>query len=263
MEINAEKVKNVGELFDLTDKVAIITGATGGLGHGIALAFAGAGADIVVSGRNREKLEELASEIGRLGRQGMAVPADLTVPDDVDGLVAATVEKFGRVDILMNCPGLLILKPTIEYEVGDWEKMVKVNLESIFLACRAAGRVMVKQRYGKVISISSVRGLQGRPDDPAYGPCKAAVNHLMRTLAVEWAPYNITCNAIAPTFIRTELNAWQLDDAAFKQRVVSRIPMGRLGRIEDLFGTAIFLASDASSFVTGMTIYVDGGWTVG
>jgi 2-dehydro-3-deoxy-D-gluconate 5-dehydrogenase len=262
LEITADKVKNISKLFSLENKVALVTGATGGLGHGIALAYAGAGADVVVSDLNAERTHELAAEIEKTGRRALAVPADATDPADVDRVVAAAIEKFGRIDILFNALGMLILKPTIDYVVSDWEKMVKVNLESIFLFCRAVGRVMIAQDYGKVVSISSVRGLQGRADDPAYGPCKAAVNHLMRTLGVEWAPYHITCNSIAPTFIRTELNAWQLDDQAFYDKVVSRIPMGRLGAIDDLFGAAIFLASDASNFITGMTVYVDGGWTV-
>jgi NAD(P)-dependent dehydrogenase (short-subunit alcohol dehydrogenase family) len=171
------------------------------------------------------------------------------------------VERFGRIDILVNSAGIVSLKPTIEFPLEEWRRIIAVNLEGAFLCCKEVGKAMLRQERGKIINMSSVRGLQGRANDPAYPASKGAINLLTKSLAIEWAAKGINVNAIAPTFIRTDLNAFMLDDPPTRDWVLSRIPMGRVGQIWDLFGAAVFLASPASDFITGQTLYVDGGWT--
>lgn len=261
MDIPMESVRRVPELFNLTDKVAVVTGGTKGLGRGMSLALAAAGADVAVVARSKSELDEVAEEIKSLGRDGLGVPTDVTDPEAVAAMVDTVVSHFKRIDILINAAGMIIMKPTLEFPVKEWEQVIKLNLEGTFLTCQAVGRVMVEQQKGKIINMSSVRGHQARANDPAYPASKAAVNLLTKSLAIEWAPYNITVNAIAPTFIKTDLNTFLLDDPKVRNWVVGRIPMGRVGNIEDLFGAAVFLASEASDFITGQVLYVDGGWT--
>jgi NAD(P)-dependent dehydrogenase (short-subunit alcohol dehydrogenase family) len=176
-------------------------------------------------------------------------------------MVQSVVSEFGRIDILVNSAGIVSLKPTIEFPLDEWRKIIRVNLEGTFICCKQVAKAMLQQRRGKIINMSSVRGHQGRANDPAYPASKGAVNLLTKSLAIEWAQHGITVNAIAPTFIRTDLNASMLDDRPTREWVLSRIPMGRVGQIWDLFGAAVFLASPASDFITGQTLYVDGGWT--
>lgn len=261
MDIPMDKVRAVPQLFDLTDRVAVVTGGNKGLGRGMALALAAAGADVAVVARSKPELESVAAEIKSLGRDGLGVPTDVTDPDAVASMVDAVVGHFERIDILVNAAGMIIMKPTLEFPVKEWQQVVRLNLEGTFITCQAVGRVMVEQKRGKIINISSVRGHQARANDPAYPASKAGVNLLSKSLAIEWAPYNITVNAIAPTFIKTDLNTFLLDDPKIRNWVVGRIPMGRVGNIEDLFGAAVFLASPASDFITGQVLYVDGGWT--
>jgi NAD(P)-dependent dehydrogenase (short-subunit alcohol dehydrogenase family) len=168
---------------------------------------------------------------------------------------------LGRIDILVNSAGVVALKPTVEFPVDEWQWIMDVNLRGTFLCCKEVAKVMLVQEQGKIINMSSVRGHQGRANDPAYPASKGAVNLLTKSLAIEWAKQGIQVNAIAPTFIRTELNASMLDDEATRDWVLSRIPMGRVGQIWDLFGLVVFLASPASDFITGQIIYLDGGWT--
>lgn len=259
--IPREKLEEVRSLFSLTDQVAIVTGGSRGLGRGIALALAAAGAHVAPVSRTQADLDAVADEIRALGRQALPLAADITAEAQVQALVQQTVDAFGRIDILVNAAGIVILKPTIEFPVEEWERVIRVNLEGTFLSCKEVAKVMLQQGRGKIINMSSVRGLQGRAKDPAYPASKGAVNLLTKSLAIEWAQQGITVNAIAPTFIRTDLNAFMLDDDTTRNWVLSRIPMGRVGQIWDLFGAVIFLASRGSDFVTGHTLYVDGGWT--
>jgi NAD(P)-dependent dehydrogenase (short-subunit alcohol dehydrogenase family) len=260
-EIPREKLEGLLSQFALTDRVAVVTGGSRGLGRGIALALAAAGAHVVPVSRTQADLEAMAREIHSLGRRSLPVAVDVTDEAEVQAMVREVVDEFGRIDILVNSAGIVSLKPTTEFPLEEWRWIIRVNVEGTFLCCKEVGKVMLQQERGKIINMSSVRGLQGRANDPAYPASKAAVNLLTKSLAIEWARKGIRVNAIAPTFIRTDLNAFMLDDLPTRDWVLSRIPMGRVGQIWDLFGAAVFLASPASDFITGQTLYVDGGWT--
>jgi NAD(P)-dependent dehydrogenase (short-subunit alcohol dehydrogenase family) len=260
-EIPREKLEAVPSLFGLADRVAVVTGGSRGLGRGIALGLAAAGAHVVPVSRTQADLEVVAGEIRALGRRALAVAVDVTEESSVQGMVRRVVDEFGHIDILVNSAGIVSLKPTVEFPIEEWQQIIDVNLRGTFICCKEVGKMMLEQARGKIINLSSVRGHQGRANDPAYPASKGAVNLLTKSLAIEWAQRGIQVNAIAPTFIRTELNAFLLDDPATRDWVLSRIPMGRVGQIWDLFGLAVFLASPASDFITGQTIYLDGGWT--
>jgi NAD(P)-dependent dehydrogenase (short-subunit alcohol dehydrogenase family) len=260
-KIPREKLASVPSLFSLTDCVAIVTGGSQGLGRGIALALAAAGAHVCPLSRTDTAVAAVAEEIRSLDRRSLPLAIDVTEEIQVQEMVQRVVAEFGRIDILVNSAGIVSLKPTTEFPVEEWRKIIRVNLEGTFLCCKEVGKVMLQQGRGKIINMSSVRGHQGRANDPAYPASKGAVNLLTKSLAIEWAQRGITVNAIAPTFIRTDLNASMLDDQPTREWVLGRIPMGRVGQIWDLFGAAVFFASPASDFITGQTLYVDGGWT--
>jgi len=246
--------------FRLDGKVALVVGGNKGLGQAMALALASAGADVCVVGRGPAGLEETARAITELGRKGMFIAADVTDEAQVGRMVAQMMEAFGRIDVLVNSQGAVYLQPTIEFDTQEWQRVIDVNLKSLFLCCKHVGRVMLSQGKGKIINISSVRGFQGRAQDPAYAPSKGAVNQLTHSLAIEWGPQGINVNAIAPVFTRTAMSAPSLDDPTTRAWVLGRIPMGRVGELDDLFGPVVFLASNASDFVNGHVLLVDGGW---
>jgi NAD(P)-dependent dehydrogenase (short-subunit alcohol dehydrogenase family) len=260
-KIPLEKLEAVPGLFSLTDKVAVVTGGSRGLGRGIALALAAAGAHVAPVSRTQADVETVAKEIRSLGRRALPLAIDITDEVQVQAMAKQMLDEFGHIDILVNSAGIVSLKPTIEFPMEEWRKIIRVNLEGTLLCCREIGRAMLGQERGKIINMSSVRGMQGRANDPAYPASKGAINLLTKSLAIEWAQKGINVNALAPTFIRTDLNAFMLDDPATRDWVLSRIPMGRAGQIWDLFGAAVFLASPASDFITGHILYVDGGWT--
>jgi NAD(P)-dependent dehydrogenase (short-subunit alcohol dehydrogenase family) len=260
-KIPDEKLQAVPDLFSLAGRVALVTGGSRGLGRGIALALAAAGAHVAPASRTEGDLQAVAAEVRALGRRACPVAVDVTDEASVQAMVQRVTNEWGRIDILVNSAGIVSLKPTVEFSVEEWQQILDVNLRGTFICCKEVGKLMLAQGGGKIINMSSVRGHQGRANDPAYPASKGAVNLLTKSLAIEWAKQGINVNAIAPTFIRTDLNAFLLDDPATRDWVLSRIPMGRVGQIWDLFGLAVFLASPASDFITGQTIYLDGGWT--
>ena len=255
-----ELVLSTLDRFRLDGKVALVVGGTRGLGQAMALALAAAGADVCVVGRGPAGLEETASAITALGRRGSYFAADVTDEAQVEGMVAHMVETYGKIDILVTSQGVVALQPTETFETATWQHVIDVNLKSVFLCCKHVGRVMLERGKGKIILISSVRGFQGRAQDPAYAPTKGAVNQLTHSLAIEWGPKGINVNAIAPVFTRTAMAAPALDDPATRAWVLGRIPMKRVGELDDLFGPVVFLASEASNFVNGHVLLVDGGW---
>lgn len=255
------KASHVLDSFKLDGRAAVVIGGSGGIGEAIALALAGAGAKVAVASRRQEACLHVAAQIETIGRESLAIGVDATQFASLQDMAEHVTRRWGRIDILVNSAGTVHIEPTVNYPEETYDFVMDINLKSIFLACKAVAPFMLQQKYGKIINISSVRSFQGRAGDPSYPASKAGVNLMTKSFALEWAKENITVNAIAPTFIRTELNTFQLDDPEFRSWVISRIPMGRTGEPDDLMGAAIFLASDASRFVTGHVLLVDGGWT--
>jgi len=248
--------------FDLTGKVALVVGGAGGIGKAQALGLAEAGADVIVASRNLDHLKPVAEEIEKTGRKSMAVTVEITEEPSVREMVKRVLEKFPRIDILVNAAGLAIRKPAETFPIDEWQKVMDINARGTFLTCQAVGREMIKNRYGKIINVSSVRGRYGLPADyAAYCASKGAVDTLTRTLACEWAKYNVLVNAVAPTIVETDLTRPALADPEYAKRMASRIPLGRWAKPEDIVGATIFFASPASDFITGQILYIDGGVT--
>ncbi|MCK4952843.1 glucose 1-dehydrogenase [Candidatus Bathyarchaeota archaeon] len=249
-------------LFDLTDKVAIVTGGAGGLGRPTSLGLADFGANVVVTDIKREALEKVKSEIEQLGRESLAITCDVTNPEDVKKMVKQTMDKFGRIDILVTYAGRNIPKPAEEYPYEDWKSIIDLNVTGVFLCNQEVGKVMIKQKRGKIVNVSSVRGRYGlKRNYIGYCTSKGAVDMITRTLACEWAKFNVLVNAIAPTVVETPLTAHILANPDFAKSMKDRIPLGRWGFPDDLIGAVIYFASDASNFITGQILYIDGGVT--
>ncbi|MDI6807190.1 MAG: glucose 1-dehydrogenase [Candidatus Aenigmarchaeota archaeon] len=249
------------ELFDLTDKVAIVTGASRGLGKSMAIGLAQAGANIVVT--DVLDVNDTVKEIEKLGRECIGIKVDVTQKKDVDAMVQQTVDKFGKIDILVNNAGILRMSPAEEMKEEDWDKVIAVNLKGEFLCAQAVGKQMIKQKSGRIINIASVAGQFGFPQAAAYDCSKGGVILLTKALAAEWAKYNIRVNAIAPGVFATAMTEDMLKSKEFMEMVKKNVPMGRVGQPEELVGVVVFLASEASSYVTGHVLVVDGGWTAG
>ncbi|MGH7320821.1 MAG: SDR family oxidoreductase, partial [Candidatus Rokuibacteriota bacterium] len=212
--------------------------------------------------RDKAALEQVASRVAALGRRAVVHPIDLQRLDGIPGLFEAAVKGPGRLDILVNNAGTNIRRPAIEFSEADWDTVVNLNLRAAFFCAQAAGRIMVPQRSGKVVTIASMAGVVGLPTGSIYAATKAGVSAFTRTLAVEWAPHNVQVNCIGPGYIRTKLTEPLFANPEWVERVTRRIPMGRTGEVGDLLGTVLFLASPASDYMTGQTLYVDGGWIV-
>ena len=257
-----QKVHDVPGYFDLTGRKALVVGGTTGLGQAMALALAKCGADVCVAGVGEAGFKETENAINSLGRKGMALSVDATVEKNVIGMMDKVVSAFGRLDILINSQGAVHLEPSTEFDMDVWDKVMAVNVRSVVLTCKHAGREMLKNKYGRIINISSVRGFQGRAGDLAYSTSKGGINQLTKSLAIEWGPHGINVNGIAPSFVRTEISAPVLNDPVRRDWVYSRSPMGRIGELDDLFGPAVFLASNACGFVNGHILMVDGGWLI-
>ena len=252
----------MANLFDLTGKVALVVGGAGGIGRALAVGLAESGADVIVADRQLDHLEEVADKIRTLGRQWQAVTVDVTQEQSVADMVKRILEVSPRIDILVNVHGVAIRKPADTFPIDEWQQVMDVNTRGTFLCCQAVGRVMIKQRSGKIINTSSVMGRYGLPADyTAYCASKGAVDTLTRTLACEWAKHNVLVNAIAPTIVETELTRSALANPEYAKMMKSRIPLGRWAMPEDIVGPTVFLASKASDFITGQIIYIDGGVT--
>ena len=252
----------MADLFDLNGKVALVTGGVGGIGTALTLGLAECGADVVVADLKLDAFGELEKKISALGRKSLAVSVDVTDEKSVADMVKKALEVFPTIDILVNAHGIAIRKPADTFPIDEWQRVMDVNTRGTFLTCQAVGRVMIKQKSGKIVNMSSVRGIYGLPTDyAAYCPSKGAVDTLTRTLACEWAKYNILVNAVGPTIVETELTRTALADPEYAARMKARIPLGRWAMPEDIVGPVVFLAAPASDFVTGQIVYIDGGVT--
>jgi len=250
------------EIFKLDGRVALVTGGNKGLGFVMAQALAEAGADVVVTSRKRENAEASASAIAQAtGRRTLGVVVDVTDAKQINIMVQTTLEAFGRIDILVNNAGINIRKPIEEFDEASWDQVQATNLKAPFLCCQAVGRQMKEQRSGRIINIASMLGLTALPERSAYCASKAGLIHLTKVLALEWAPYNVTVNALCPGPFATDLNSPVINNPQANQYFLNHIPLGRWGRPEELKGVITFLASDASSFMTGAAVAFDGGWT--
>ena len=250
------------KIFDLSSKVALVIGGTGGLGKDMALALAEYGADVVVASRHPENGKDVVEQIQRLGRRAQALAVDILNEDDVRELTAKVVAEFRRIDILLNGAGTNVWQKAEEYSVENWDKVVDINLKGTFIVSREVGKYMIQQGGGKIINISSVRSLLGYPENyTAYCESKGGLNMYTKALAAEWAKYNIKVNSIAPTFVETPLVADMLADEKTKTTLINRIPLGRLGKPEDLVGAVVYFSAPASDFITGQILFADGGVT--
>ncbi len=247
--------------FDLAGRVALVTGASKGIGHDLALALANAGATVVVGARTMARLEQLVEKITANGREALALSLDMSNLDQIKETVAKTIEHFGRIDILVNNAGLGFNEDAVNVTEEEWDTMMDVNLKGLFFMCQAAGKQMINQGYGRIINMSSQAGQVGLLRHAVYCATKGGVNQLTRVLALEWAQHGITVNAVAPTFIRTSGTAERLDTPEFAADVLSRLPIGHVGNTMDVAGAVIYLASSAANLVTGTILLVDGGWT--
>ncbi len=252
----------MADLFDLTGKVALVIGGAGGIGRAQALGLADAGADVAIASRKLEHLEDVAKEIKAKGRQSLAVTVDVVDEKSVANMVDSVLKIFPHIDILVNAAGIAIRKPADTFPIDEWQQVMDINTRGTFLTCQAIGRVMIKQGSGKIINVSSVRGRYGLPADyAAYCPSKGAVDTLTRTLACEWAKYNVLVNAVAPTVVETDLTRPALANPDYAKMMKSRIPLGKWAMPEDIVGATVFFASKASDFITGQILYIDGGVT--
>jgi len=252
-----------GELprFDVRGQVALVTGAARGIGRACALALAQAGADVALGLRDARTGGDLAREIEGLGRRALPLQMDMTRLLEVRQAVDAAAAHFGRLDILVNNAGLAPENPAEDVREEDFDLTLAVNLKGTFFASQAAGRVMIRQKYGRIVNLGSQAGFVALPTESVYCMTKAAISHLTKCLAVEWARHDITVNAVAPTFIRTPGTAECLANDAFRADVLSRIPLGRIGEPMEVAAAVVYLASPAASLVTGTTLLIDGGWT--
>jgi NAD(P)-dependent dehydrogenase (short-subunit alcohol dehydrogenase family) len=246
-------------LFDLSNRLAVVVGGTSGIGRAIALGLADAGADVVVTGRRPANVDSVAAEIESRGRRTLRVPADVANTAELERVKAACVEAFGRLDIMVYAAGTTKRVSTLDMTEDDWTRVMDTNITGMFRSCQVFGREMVSRRTGRIIAIGSLSSFVGLFEVAAYTASKSAVAGLTRALAIEWAPYGVNVNAIAPGVFRTDLNAALLEGPR-GQEFKTRTPMKRFGTIEELVGAAVFLAADASAFVTGHVLAVDGGF---
>jgi NAD(P)-dependent dehydrogenase (short-subunit alcohol dehydrogenase family) len=247
--------------FGLKGKVAVVTGASMGIGYGLAKALANAGATVVATARHMKELQSLVEEITREGGEALAISLDVTDVKDIEEVMKEVQHKFGSIDILVNNAGLGANHLAVEVTEEDWDLMMDVNLKGLFFCCQAAGKIMLQQGCGKIVNISSQASVVGIKEHAVYCASKGGVNQLTRVLALEWSSKGVNVNAVAPTFTYTPGTAERLDDPSYLKGVVDRIPIGRVAEIKDVAGAVIYLASPAGDMVTGTVLLIDGGWT--
>jgi gluconate 5-dehydrogenase len=258
-------MKDYRKIFDLTGRVAVVTGGTGGFGHEVAVGMAQFGADVVVTARTIESLKTVAEEIRQTGRKGLALSCDVSDPASVRAMMKKTLDEFGKVDILVTAAGIALREPAEDFNIENWQRVMDVNVKGTLLCCQAAAKDMIARgKGGKIITVSSIRGLLGHPAGySAYGTSKGAVHLLTRQLACEWSKYKINVNSIAPCIFWTPLTKPILENKELYNIFMQRIPWGRAGEPGDFVGATVYLASDASDLVTGHIMYVDGGANAG
>ncbi|HYL11209.1 MAG TPA: SDR family oxidoreductase [Candidatus Acidoferrales bacterium] len=263
MPLEAAQAKSVKQLFDLTGRVAVITGGSIGLGRQMAEGLAEMGADLVLCARKKERCEKAAEELQKLGVKAVAVACDVKSPASIQEVADTALARFGRIDILINSAGISWGAPADEMRLDDWNKVLETNLTGTFLCAQTVGKVMVKQGRGKIINMASVAGLGGAQPNTVqaigYHASKGGVITFTKDLACQWAAYNIQVNAIAPGWFPTHMSGWVIEHK--KEQLLEQIPLRRFGAEHDLKGAAVFLASDASDYVTGHVLVVDGGQT--
>ena len=247
------------EAFRLDGRVAIVTGASRGLGRSIALALAEAGADVAVAARSEKELAETASAIEGRGRRAVAVPTDVTVYTQVETLMERTVATLGRLDIVVNNSGIAAVMPLAEMPPEDFRRSLEVNLVGAFNGCRAAAARLIAQKSGKIVNLASMLGAAGLAGYTAYSASKGGVIAFTRALAVEWARHNIQVNAMAPGWFVTDMNSQAFDDPRIRERLLRDVPARRTGKLEEIGPLAVYLASSASDYMTGQTVFLDGG----
>lgn len=255
---------DIKDLFDVSGKVALITGATGGFGHAASLGLAAAGVKIMATGRSDKTLQALVKEIKDAGGEAAYCSGSPIVHDDVKKVVNETIKAFGGIDILITAAGVNKPGAITEQSLEEWDMIMDANVKGTYLYCKEVGKVMIEQgRGGKVILLGSARGELGMANYTAYSPSKGAIHLLTKSLGCEWGPHKINVNALAPTIFRTALTQWMFDDQAFYKNFLKRIPIGRLGEPEDFIGILIYLSSKASDFMTGAVLCIDGGYAAG
>jgi NAD(P)-dependent dehydrogenase (short-subunit alcohol dehydrogenase family) len=247
-------------LLDLKDKTAVVVGGTSGIGLALAKGLAQAGADVIATGRREAETRAAAAAIEALGRKSLAVTCDVTQSASLERLLAEVCSAFGKVDILVNCAGRTKRTPTLDVPEEEWNSILETNLNGTMRSCRVFGKHMIERGYGRIINIASLASFVGLYEVAAYCASKGAVASLTKALALEWAKHGVCVNAIAPGVFRTELNSALLDGTERGREFLLRTPMRRFGKVEELVGSAVFLASDAASYVSGHLLVVDGGF---
>jgi NAD(P)-dependent dehydrogenase (short-subunit alcohol dehydrogenase family) len=246
----------------LKRKAAVVTGCNRGVGYGIASAMAAAGADVALVDREVSRLQALAAEIESLGPRAIICETDITREDAVIAMVRRVLDAFGSIEVLVNNAGIVHRTPAEETTYEQWRQTIDVNQTGTFLCGREIGKAMIRQKSGKIINMASINSVVARPNLAAYGASKSAVTQLTRCWALEWARHNINVNAVAPSFVMTEMTRKLFSDPEIRRQLLERVPLGRIGSIEDVAGAVLFLASEVSNYITGQTLFVDGGWTI-